>query len=473
MPPKEKPAESVGQSSSTVTNPYDLDNRASEPYHSPVFDSSQSDTAQSVQSDKQEPSETAASPLYSSPSDPTKIPDPTLAYVNLIQPYLEQPTAIKPQRSTVSDLFYCNETLDSLPRIDISESAYGFDSNPSTDIMDSLPGYLNPYGMINSPPVSPQKVVPKSEAEPIVFNPNTEVPFLKAWLQKTSSPSESQLSVYADKLNSQSNRQYPSAEQKLTEEHLSGWFAEQRQSEQPVLPSVQTHPESAGLLWDPLLINDLQVHQQVNCPDLNPVQRPVIEMFMGLQTPHTRCLASDFLRGIPQQPVLVDCPSNQRTDEELVFVPSQLAGFPNRWKRSDLVVDYRTIRFSNWDTRWPSSRRLLVTPQERLSLKKVKICYKSLTAGETIRLLANLTTLVSLEDLEIDALTFDARARATIGFTFNSLKLLLIGSVKILPGPQWSTQDNQHLKITAPKLHWVFNRKWILIDNYNSILWFA
>ena len=297
--------------------------------------------------------------------------------------------------------------------------------------------------------VTPQRVTPQ-KLKPL--DRESEVPFLIAWSKKKPSPSMFEIDIYVDKLNCQRHRE---SEPKVNKNQVQVWFERMSNWEEPF-----GYPEKdIRLIWDPLLINDLQILRKVNCPNLDPVLEGSIELIDQLSSwrfPDPLHLALDFLQGSPEHPVRLDFPPSEppKNAEELVLLSNFSLVFSNKWKRTDLLVDYETIRFSNWNPRWPLSRRLALSLSERLSLRKVKICSDSLKMEESSKLFVNLTLLKSLEDLEINVLIVDARKDDAPQFKFDSLRLLSIGSVKVIHTD--AKKVSKRPKIVAYKLNWVF-----------------
>ena len=183
----------------------------------------------------------------------------------------------------------------------------------------------------------------------------------------------------------------------------------------------------------------------------------------------------DFLAGTPEKPSkheFLKLPAKEipsETDEELVLLPTFVLEFPNKWMFTDKLVDYTTIRFSNWDGRWPVKRYLALSETACSNLKAVKIYESSFLSKDEkmINLLRNLGSLTSLQTLEIDTLIVDlskfaspetlpaddslVKVRTMPEFTFESLIKLSIGCVELVGG-----RRDEKLSINAPELRRVF-----------------
>ena len=169
-------------------------------------------------------------------------------------------------------------------------------------------------------------------------------------------------------------------------------------------------------------------------------------------------LALDLLAGTPNNPVQVNLSlfppgtDKSQNEEELVLLRNNYMSFPNKWKLSNLLVDYDTIRFAYWHERWPVTRRLALTERERLSLKRVKIF--GLSRFLMANLLKNLSSLTSLEHLEIDKLEICAVHKPKRTFKF--LKVFSVDSVSALDIFGKEMAPKSFLTIDAPNLKFLF-----------------
>ena len=130
----------------------------------------------------------------------------------------------------------------------------------------------------------------------------------------------------------------------------------------------------------------------------------------------------------------------------------------NKWKQSNLLVDYHTIRLACWHERWPVIRRMALTERERLSLKKIKIC-GPLPRVLMTNFLDNIGLLPSVDQLEIDELELSLTSAPMR--TFNSLKLFSVDSIRVVDLAGNVMPPQRFLTINAPNLWCVNLGKWV------------
>ena len=129
--------------------------------------------------------------------------------------------------------------------------------------------------------------------------------------------------------------------------------------------------------------------------------------------------------------------------DELTLLPAFWSCFPNRWMQDKQLVDYTTIRFLDWDRRWPVERAPALTKSQMNRLTRMKI-YGISEPLKMTNLLSFLAKFSNLSSLEIDQLCLSTAAE----YEFKELQTLLIHSIK-LPG---QITDKKLLQIEAPNL---------------------
>lgn len=209
--------------------------------------------------------------------------------------------------------------------------------------------------------------------------------------------------------------------------------------------------------------------QRRTFPPLNPSAQPLSKRVNPWNptdppSPDPQHQALDLLMGTPTNPVQVNLalysPSIYHTQNEieLVLLRNSYLSFMNKWKQSNLLVDYHTIRLACWHERWPVIRRMALTERERLSLKKIKIC-GPLPRVLMTNFLDNIGLLPSVDQLEIDELELSLTSAPMR--TFNSLKLFSVDSIRVVDLAGNVMPPQRFLTINAPNLWCVNLGKWV------------
>lgn len=229
---------------------------------------------------------------------------------------------------------------------------------------------------------------------------------------------------------------------------------------------------------EPVLIHHQEHPVQKNVfPALEPHPEPLSEVddpgFRWTVPDDPEITGWDLLRGTTKRPFLVDLSrystaqsaenvgAKKETAEELVVL-SDWRALPHlhnsKWECSNKLIDYETIRFSNWDgARWPVNRRLALSPPEINNLKQIKIY--GLSKDLVIILLENLAEFTWIKQIEIDELVIhpsDTRSDSTPVITFDKLLVFSIGKVKFIDRMRIAKPSVKHLKFDTPKLEKLF-----------------